>query len=90
MKLFLIHLGFYDPELGIYEMHINKLVAAPDAKTAKANIKHSKIFVDKNMHVDGIEEISMIDGYRISLEKISETESTGNKIFGYDAVKALG
>lgn len=88
MKLFLVHLGFYDSELGIYEMHINKIIAAPDAKTAKENIKKTKVYIAKNMHIDGIEEISVVDGYRISLEKTDENSTTTT--FGYDAVKALG
>ncbi len=89
MKLFLIHLGFYDAELGIYEMHINKMVAAPDARSAKEQIKKSKLFIDKKMHVDGIEEISVIDGYKVTLEKASTAEINQTVTFGYDAVKAL-
>ena len=37
MKLFLIHVGFYDPEIikGLYEQHSNYFVVAEDIKEAK-------------------------------------------------------
>ena len=37
MKLFLIHVGFYDPEImeGLYEQHSNYFVSVEDVKEAK-------------------------------------------------------
>ena len=37
MKLFMVHVGFYDDEVGegIYESHINIFVAAGNPKSAK-------------------------------------------------------
>ena len=37
MKLYLIHVGFYDPELmdGLYEQHGNYFVVAKNVKNAK-------------------------------------------------------
>ena len=47
MKLFLIHVGFYDPEImeGLYEQHSNYFVVAQNIKEAKkkaADIKAAK------------------------------------------------
>lgn len=88
MKLYLVHVGFYDPEIGIYELHSNFLTVATDAKHAKEQIKNKKIFIDKKMHIDGIQEISHIDGYDIKLEKASDYKKD-NVILGYDEAKAL-
>ena len=69
MKLYLVHCGFYDAELaqGIYESHVNFFVAAPDPATARLRAKELPEFRAKRMHVDGLQEIEAIDGYRISL-----------------------
>ncbi len=39
------------------------------------------------MHIDGIQEISMVDGYEVKLEK--SIASHFNQTYGYDAVKQL-
>ena len=38
MKLFMVHVGFYDSTIGegIYETHLNYFLAAENAKDAKA------------------------------------------------------
>ena len=71
MKLYLIHIGFYEPKLleGIYEQHGNILIAAKNTKDAKNKIKKKKIYIDKKMHIDGILEINTVDGYKINLYK---------------------
>jgi hypothetical protein len=56
MKLFIVHVGFYDPEIGIYELHSNLLVVATDARTAKEIIKNKPLFINKKMHIDGIQD----------------------------------
>ena len=40
MKLFLIHVGFYDPDImdGLYEQHSNYFVVAEDIKDAKQSL----------------------------------------------------
>ena len=42
-------------------------VVATDFKTAKAKAKKLPEYIDKKMHVDGIQEITAIDGFRLSL-----------------------
>lgn len=87
MKLYIIHTGFYDNDLGIYELHTNFLVAASDAKAAKEQVKAKEVFITKKMHIDGIHELTQVDGYNIVLEK--SVASNINQIFGYDQAKQL-
>ncbi len=49
MKLFLIHVGFYDPEImdGLYEQHINYFVAAQNIKEAKKKAQLNPIYKRK-------------------------------------------
>ena len=60
MKLFMVHVGFYDDEVGegIYESHINFFVAAGNPKSAKKKTFNLEQFKNKKMHIDGIKEIS--------------------------------
>ena len=39
MKLFMVHVGYYDKSIGegLYETHLNYFVAAEDAKDAKTH-----------------------------------------------------
>ena len=75
-KLYLVHCGFYDPELqdGIYESHVNVLVAATSFEEARAKAKLDPDFQKKRMHVDGLQEIEAVRGYRISLEEDASLE----------------
>jgi hypothetical protein len=70
MKLFLVHCGFYDPTTGdgIYESHVNFFVTAPNFEEARLKAKTLPAFKDRRMHVDGLQEIEAVDGYRIHLE----------------------
>lgn len=88
MKLYIAHVGFYDNEIGIYELHSNLFVVAEDIQTAKQKIKSKDIFIAKKMHIDGIQEILNIDGYDICVTK--KSASSVNQVFGYDAIKSLG
>lgn len=67
MKLYLVHCGFYDMEIcdGVYESHVNLLIVASSFEEAKKNIRENPEFKKKKMHVDGLQEISTVDGYRI-------------------------
>ncbi|MBC7693081.1 MAG: hypothetical protein H7222_15060 [Methylotenera sp.] len=69
MKLYLVHCGYYDPEIsqGIYEFHVNFMVAAENFEMARANVKEKPEFKTKRMHVDGAQELEAVDGYRIEL-----------------------
>jgi ribosomal protein S4E len=71
MKLFLIHCGFYDGEVfdGVYESHVNFFVAARDFDDARAKAKLNPVFKGKKMHVDGLQQIDVIDGHRVRLEE---------------------
>ena len=66
-KLYMVHCGFDDQ--GIYESHVNFFVVATDFKTAKAKAKKLPEYIEKKMHVDGIQEITAVDGYRVKLEE---------------------
>ena len=72
MKLFIAHVGFYDHDIGIHELHTNFLVAAPDALSAKQVVKSKEIFINKKMHIDAIQEIDTVDGYHVSLIKAGD------------------
>ena len=89
MKLYLIHVGFYDPELidGLYEQHVNFFVVAKNVKEAKTRAKMIQVFQNKSMHIDGIQELNLVDGYRVNLVKETGTKETVN--YSYDEVKKL-
>lgn len=88
MKLYLVHVGYYETDIGMYELHTNMLIAAPDVAIAKLAIKNKEIFIKKKMHIDGIQEIFHVDGYDIVLEKRAGITDS-NKTYGYDTVKAI-
>jgi hypothetical protein len=76
MKLYLIHTGYYDKNVGdgFYEQHMNILVVAKDAYSAREKVKKNQDYIDKKMHIDGIKEIENIDGYDIQLNKTQHRE----------------
>ena len=89
MNLYMVHVGFYDPSIGegLYEVHMNFFSVAKNPKNAKEKILDLKEFKDKKMHIDGIKELSYVDGYKVSLK-----EDDGQKkeeILGYDEYKQL-
>lgn len=79
MKLYFIHCGFYDEEIshGIYEFHINIPVLAPDVEEAKKKVRTTPHFKAKKMHIDGIQEITSVDGYQIILVKNADLDTPG-------------
>lgn len=87
MNLYMAHVGFYEQDLGIYELHSNLFVVANNMQEAKEKIKQKEIFLTKKMHIDGLLEISSVDGYGIILKK-SEC-ATSNNTLSYDDVKSL-
>ena len=89
MNLYMVHVGFYDPSIGegLYEVHMNFFTVAKNPKNAKEKILDLKEFKDKKMHIDGIKELSYVDGYKVYLK-----EDDGQKkeeILGYDESKQL-
>ena len=89
MKLYLIHAGFYDTEImdGLYEQHTNYFVVAKNVMGAKIKAKQNSIYKKKKMHIDGIQELNIIDGYRIELVDNNSTDNS--VIYGYDEIKTL-
>lgn len=87
MKLYIAHVGFYQEEFGIYELHSNFFTVATDIKSAKENIKNNPLFIKQKMHIDGIKEIINVDGYNLKLEK-SDCKIS-NKEFNYKEVQDL-
>jgi len=88
MNLYIAHVGYYDSEVGIYELHTNIHVVASDIKSARDLIKSLPIYQTKNMHIDGIEELLTINGYNIYASK-NNFESRKNRTFNYEDLKAL-
>ena len=72
MKLFQVHTGFYDPNIsdGFYEGHTNIFVCAKDEEDARKIVKEKQEYKMLKMHIDGIQEISVVDGYKVELAKI--------------------
>jgi hypothetical protein len=69
MKLYLVHCGFYDMGLceGIYESHINLLVAAESFDKAKTRVRENPDFIARKMHIDGLQEVAWVNGYKVEL-----------------------
>tara|TARA_B100000579_G_C22358065_1_gene632544 strand:+ start:75 stop:356 length:282 start_codon:yes stop_codon:yes gene_type:complete len=89
MKLYLIHTGFYDKSNsdGFYEQHTNLFIVAESVYEAKQKIKLNKNFIDKKMHIDGIKEIEIIDGYRLVLEKTEDDDKIN--MFNHHQIRFL-
>lgn len=77
MKLYLVHVGFYNETWGsnVFESHTNFFVVAENAKDARAKVKEKEEVKKYRMHVDGILEINQIDGYKIELSKTESTDT---------------
>jgi len=91
MNLFLVHTGFYDENNsdGFYEQHSNILVVANNVFEAKENVKKNNHFIDKNMHIDGIKQINVIDGYRIKPIKTNSKQKKHIDTFTHRQVQLL-
>ena len=88
MKLYLIHLGYYDQNGdGFYEQHTNILIVAKNIYDAKIKIKEHNDFLEKKMHIDGIKEIKTVDGYKISLKKTNNKQEIN--IYSHQQVRFL-
>jgi|TARA_B110001454_G_scaffold218502_1_gene246647 hypothetical protein len=72
MKLFQIHTGFYDStdaSGGFYEGHTNFFVCADDAVSARKKVKLKKEYKKYKMHIDGVQVITEVDGFKISISR---------------------
>jgi hypothetical protein len=80
MKLYSVHCGFYDDAVagGIYESHVNLFIAAESFEDARVRIKTHESFKNKRMHVDGIEEVAVVNGYDIRLERNAALDGVTN------------
>jgi len=76
MKLYVVHCGFYDSEVGdgVYESHVNFFVVAQDFGDARARAKKNPQFQQKRMHIDGLQQLDAIDGFRVSLDLDKELD----------------
>ncbi len=70
MNLYLVHCGFYDGSVcdGLYESHANFFVVAESFEDARVKAKAIPEFQSKKMHVDGLQEIKMVNGYKLHLQ----------------------
>ena len=71
MKLYQVHTGFYDPSIsdGFYEGHTNIFVCARDEKEAREKVKEKEEYKKFKMHIDGVQEMDTVEGYKIKLVK---------------------
>ena len=71
MKLFQVHTGFYDPNIsdGFYEGHTNIFVCAKDEKEAREKVKEKEEYKKFKMHIDGVQAMDTVEGYKIKLVK---------------------
>ncbi len=76
MKLYLVHCGYYDGEMqdGMYEHHANFFVVAKSFEDARQRAKQDPLFRKRRMHIDGLQLLEAIDGYRLALEEDSTLE----------------
>ena len=91
MKLFLVHVGFYDKNVsgGFYESHTNYFIVADSVKEAKKKVKEIHEYKEKKMHIDGIREIDSVDGYKVVLERNEIHAQDGGSRYSYDDVKKM-
>jgi hypothetical protein len=66
---------------------LNYFVAALNPKDAKLKTQSFVEFQEKSMHIDGIKEISFVDGYEVVLKESSEVHD--GEIIQYDDAKEL-
>jgi len=84
-KLYIVHVGFYDDEIGIYELHSNFFVAAVDIAEVKKIVKSKDIFKKKQMHIDAVQEIDIVDGYKVTLE-LNQACDNKSTSYSYDEI----
>jgi len=80
MKLYLIHTGYYDKNVGegFFEQHTNIFIVAKNAYAAREKVKKLPEYIENKMHIDGMKEIENVSGYDINLKKTSNKEKVNN------------
>jgi len=70
-KLYLVHLGYYDPELsgGVYESHVNLFFIGTDFEDVRDKAKADVLVQKHKMHIDGIQLIEKVSGHKIIIDK---------------------
>ncbi|MGZ3745219.1 MAG: DUF1543 domain-containing protein [Pseudobdellovibrionaceae bacterium] len=70
MNLYLVHCGFYDASIcdGLFEGHANYFVAAENIEEARIQAKLLPEYKEKRMHVDGLQEIHSVNGFKVHLQ----------------------
>lgn len=78
MNLYYIHCGFYDREFseGLYEFHINIPIVASSLDEAKSKVRCDSLFTKKSMHIDGIQEIKLVNGYHLELIPVKDLDQS--------------
>lgn len=85
MNLYLVHCGYYDSSVsdGLYESHVNYFVVSDSFENARTQIKSKEEFKNKKMHIDGMQEIQAVDGFKISLEQHVDFVESKTKILNF-------
>lgn len=65
----MFHCGFY-PDGDIYEQHKNFFIVAEDMRQADKDLHNLLYDKEEKYHVDGVQHIDMVEGYKISLEQV--------------------
>ena len=86
MHLFLIHCGYYDKGVaaGGSECHANFFVVAASFAAAKAKAKTLPDFKARKMHVDTMQRVDAVDGFRVDLTPAGELQG-GSLIVSHNA-----
>ena len=89
MKLYLIHAGYYNSEImgGLYEQHTNYFVIAESVAFAKKKALEIPDYQKNKMHIDGIQELNVIEEYGIKLVK--DNLKNDMVIYNYNDVKNI-
>ena len=67
----MVHCGYYDKSVsgGLFEGHTNFFVVAETIAEAKSKAKSKPEFKRLKMHVDGIQEVVAVDGFKLDLKE---------------------
>ena len=62
-------------------------MVAQNIKEAEQKARLNPSYIRKNMHIDGIQELNVVDGFRINL--IPEINENNAVTYSYDEVKKI-
>jgi hypothetical protein len=85
-KLYMFHCGFY-PSGDIYEQHKNFFIADENLKLAERSLynmlQYEQDKTGVKYHVDGVQLIEMVEGWRVKLEHVPE----GDEHYGWTILR---